>query len=73
MIVTCWSEKREQRWDISAVCNQLSVSIPHDVEVDPSLAGELPGRSYDMAEIVVQAETQPSQELINSLDKGGYS
>jgi len=31
MIMTCWSEKREQRWDIRAVYNQLSVSSIQEI------------------------------------------
>ena len=31
MITTCWSEKREQRWDIHAVYNQLSVSSVQEI------------------------------------------
>jgi len=37
MIITCWSEKREQRWDIHAVYNQLSVSGIPGVFVLPAL------------------------------------
>ena len=31
MIMTCWSEKRDQRWDIHAVYNQLSVSSIQEI------------------------------------------
>ena len=31
MIETCWSEKREQRWDIRAMYNQLSVSSIQEI------------------------------------------
>lgn len=31
MIITCWNEQREQRWDIRAVHNQLSASSIQEV------------------------------------------
>jgi hypothetical protein len=31
MITTCWNEKREQRWDIRTVYNQLSVSSIQEI------------------------------------------
>ena len=31
MLVICWSDKREQRLDIGAICNQLSTSSIQEV------------------------------------------
>ena len=31
MLTTCWSDKREQRWDIRAVCNQFSTSSIQEI------------------------------------------
>ena len=31
MIIKCWSEQRAQRWEIRAVCNQLSVSSIQEI------------------------------------------
>jgi len=41
MIVTCWSERREQRWGIRDVCNQLSGSSAQEIP------GIEPGNHYD--------------------------
>ena len=36
MIVTCWSDKREQRWGVHAVYDQFSTSSSQEVpEVEP--------------------------------------
>jgi hypothetical protein len=38
MITACWSEKREQRWDVHAVHDQLSTSSIQEVpEVEPDV------------------------------------
>ena len=41
MIVTCWSERREQRWGIRDVCDQLSGSSAQEI------SSVEPGNHYD--------------------------
>jgi len=41
MIVTCWNERREQRWGIRDVCSQLSESSAQKIP------GVEPGNHYD--------------------------
>ena len=42
MIATCWSEKREQRWDVRAVYNQFSVASIQEAAENPRGAQCLP-------------------------------
>ncbi|KAF9645572.1 kinase-like protein [Thelephora ganbajun] len=84
MIQTCWSEKREQRWDAHAIYSQFSVSsiqeiaeVERDVRtiirtlkvIADALPEDLPAMSLSVQEISARAVNQPGQRLINSVDK----
>ena len=37
MISTCWSDKREQRWDARAMCHQLLTSSIQILDIEPGI------------------------------------
>ena len=58
MVVTCWSERREQRWDIRDVCNQLSESSAQDIPgVEPGNHCDSQAASCVKGSIIIDIQT----------------
>ena len=69
MIVRCWSEQREQRWDMRSVCNQLSVS-----SIQETAEGERGNRCVcQMAtcieEVILFSEVETKELILNVVEE----